>query len=442
MSHDLSVPNGMTRTKILLSLLGASTLIMGYQFTRPSFVSCFVDDSILHISWCSQFQQALREGTWVPRWLPLANGGYGSPVFVFYSPLVYYVTAFLGWLLPSIVTAMKVVKLLGFFLSGWTFYLFSARLLGQGRGALAAALLYQLLPYHVLDNYYWTFYAETWAWVWFPLILYFLTRCFAEPLDGRMYVGLAVASSCLVLTHLVSAFMFSFVVGAFVLWQGRSAPKPCWLRLGLAAAGSFGLSAYYLVPMLYEQRFVHIDQIQKLVDFHNTFVFFPNAVVHEHYRFFLNIILLLQWVTAFQLLLTASSFWKVWGDKGTKPILFPFFAGLAVVCSILTTELTLWVWKTVPGLAQIQFPMRWLAFMTLGAAFVVGMALTADSKQPSTSAAAKIQALSFRLRPFWVRVVESRHCREFLFSGRARQSIGFPACLQCDGVQSKMDAQS
>lgn len=404
--------NGQT-LRAMIALLFAAGLIMAYQFSQPSFVSCFVDDSILHISWCTQFHEALREGQWIPRWLPLANGGYGSPVFIFYSPLVYYVTTFFAAIFPSVVTAMKVVKLVGLFLSGLSMYYFAEKSLGR-QVAVAAGLLYQLLPYHVLDNYYWTFYAETWAWVWFPLILAFLLRCLQKPNCPIGYTGAALCYAGLILTHLVSAFMFAFIAVAFVIWHGRRSWRHWLPKLSLAGLACLGIVAYYVVPMLYEQRFVHIDQIVKLVDYNNTFVFFPNPVVHQHYRFFLNIILLLQWVTGGQVFLVCASWWIASGKglhrlgkegrrdyqtaihsrvrtldvpanpvtAGSSPVWQPvqgFFVVLAVSCVFLTTESSLWFWRLIPGFSQVQFPMRWLAFMTLSASCLAAVALGSNA---------------------------------------------------------------
>ena len=366
----------------MLLLLSNAILIMGYQFTRPSFVSCFVDDSILHISWCAQFQQALAEGILLPRWLPLANGGYGSPVFIFYSPLVYYLTAIVALVAP-LVTAMKIVKLLALFFSGVSMFWFATMVFGR-RAGLATALIYQLLPYHVLDNYYWTFYAENTAWIWFPAILGGLWKCTQRPDEIRGYLVTTACYSGLILTHLVSAFMFVFVCLAFVLCMGWRTWSRWALKLALAALASLGLTAYFVGPLLYEQRFVHIDQIVKLVDYKNTFVFFPNAVAHQYYRFFLNIILLLQWVMGAQMVVLLAGGWssKFNGEPGNQELrrLRIFFILLAASCAFLTTEASKWLWGVVPGFSQVQFPMRWLAFLTLAVSCVAGIGIRSLSE--------------------------------------------------------------
>jgi uncharacterized membrane protein len=129
-----------------LCLLLLSVVLVGRQFGTPHFVSCVIDDSILQMSWVSQFSELLQEGQLLPRWLPHSNGGLGSPVFLFYSPLVYYVTAPLLWLTNSVVVSMKVVRLLGLFLSGVAMHRFLVGLADR-RTALAGALIYVALPF-------------------------------------------------------------------------------------------------------------------------------------------------------------------------------------------------------------------------------------------------------------------------------------------------------
>ena len=58
------------------------------------------------MSWVNQFTQTIQQGVWLPRWMPDSNGGYGSPVFVFYSPLVYYATALLQLTSGSLILSM------------------------------------------------------------------------------------------------------------------------------------------------------------------------------------------------------------------------------------------------------------------------------------------------------------------------------------------------
>src|SRR5438552_9579789 len=129
-------------------LLLVSVLIVARQFTSPHFSSCVIDVSILQMCWVRQFAQVLGEGVWLPRWLPDANGGYGSPTFIFYSPLVYYVTALFYWVTGSVVLSMKLARFLGLFLSGLAMFTYSEALTSR-KLALLVSLVYLVIPFHV-----------------------------------------------------------------------------------------------------------------------------------------------------------------------------------------------------------------------------------------------------------------------------------------------------
>jgi uncharacterized membrane protein len=65
-----------------------------------------------------EYAAALRAGTPYPRWAPDFYGGYGSPFFNFYPPLVYWLAAMLSLVVGSAVAGLKFVALFGSILSG------------------------------------------------------------------------------------------------------------------------------------------------------------------------------------------------------------------------------------------------------------------------------------------------------------------------------------
>lgn len=329
------------------------------------------------MSWVKQFTQALREGVWLPRWLPDSNGGYGSPVFVFYSPLVYYVTALFQWASGSLILSMKLVRGLGLFLSGLAMWIYASDFLDR-RSRLAVCILYMAIPFHVLDVSYWSLYAETWAWVWFPLILFFLCRIRNNRSESVGVLGLSLSYAALILTHLVSAYMLSLLIGAFwlICWM-RGEALARQLRILAALLTGLALAAFYLFPAFYEQRFVRLEYSTLLpeFDFHNTFLFFPNPALMSTNPFQSKTIHLLQLITALQ------GIWMLLGlglalrtnrpsFRLSQEMRFQFT--VAVLCLFLMTSLSSSIWNWVPGLSQIQFSTRWLSIYSLAVTVIAG----------------------------------------------------------------------
>jgi len=378
-------PLSLWRAALCLFLLSA--LVIARQFTNPNFPSCVIDDSVLHMSWVQQFSTSMAQGHWLPRWLPDSNGGYGSPVFIFYSPFVYYLTALFKFVTGSVIVAMKLARFLALFVSGLTMFVY-ARSLVHGKAALVVALLYVVLPFHVLDISYWTLYAEPWAWVWFPLILMFLRQMLdADRWNSRPMRMFAVCYGGLILTHLVSAYMFSFVIAGYVVFHLHSKRVLVTLgRVGSATGLGLALAAFFLLPACYEQRFVHIDYItlRPEFNFRNTFLFFPAPDFIRHAPFQSRTTVLLQIITLFQTAWAITGLLLIfWTGKVSSTVKreLGFVAGVGLSCLFLMSRPSAWVWDWVPRLTQIQFSTRWLSVFSWAVVLIGGLSLDSFRKR-------------------------------------------------------------
>jgi uncharacterized membrane protein len=125
--------------------------------------------------------------------------------------------------------------------------------------ALAVAILYMLVPYHLTGDFYRrTAWPENWAFVWMPLILYFTGEIVKSPdwrAKGvrRKLVGLSVAYALMILSHLISVAMFSSIPLALALLCSEPGNKLRSLRL-VSSAMVLGvcLSTFYFLPAFFE----------------------------------------------------------------------------------------------------------------------------------------------------------------------------------------------
>src|SRR4030066_1403070 len=163
--------------------------------TLPSFFSnslIFSQDILFHFVWSEQFQKALTEGVLYPRWVDTPFG-YGSPTFIFYAPLSFYVISLITILTKSSILSMKIAIYLSFFFSGLTMYFFARKLNGE-RAGLVSGVLYQFIPYHIFDLFCRGVVPELFAFIWFPLILLFIRKIFTErKFSSIAFVSLAYA---------------------------------------------------------------------------------------------------------------------------------------------------------------------------------------------------------------------------------------------------------
>lgn len=212
-------------------------------------------DTFEHLTFFRHFSLQFWSGELYPRWLLMINHGLGSPTFFVYPPLPSYVSTLLvpvGSVLHfNAFNAAEFLALLG---SGICAFLW-IRTMASGGVALAAAVLYMLLPYHLqVDFYLRDALSECWALVWMPLVLYFTMQVLTR--QRGAVAGLAIAYALLIVSHLVSLLMFSAIP---LLVAVTISPRGRKIRSGLSIAAGMllgtGVSCFYLLPALFHSRY-------------------------------------------------------------------------------------------------------------------------------------------------------------------------------------------
>jgi len=342
----------------LLAIAGAAFAVEIPFFFSPGIPSGH--DVEFHLySWLEVLSQWKR-GIFYPRWAALAHFGYGEPRFIFYPPgswtLGAIVSAVLPWPLAS-----GVYIWLALLASGTSMFLL-ARLWLDRREATFAAVLYAVNPYYLVIVYWRSAFAELLAGSLVPLLPLLLLR--SEKPDRRMIAGLGVLLAAAWLANEPAAVMIHYSAALLLLgmaWQRRS---PRILLVGAAAVAlGAGLAAFYLLPAIYEQRWVNIAQvISPGVRFVDNFLFTTTSD-SDHNAFNR----LVSWMAVTEIGLTFMAAWasRRWrgGNRGLWSLMLLWAAAGALVMVSTSTPL----WSALPKLRFVQFPWRWL--LCLGVPF-------------------------------------------------------------------------
>src|SRR5215831_9604427 len=209
-------------------------------------------DSIVHIQWYFCFSQQFWQRDLFPRWLASMNAGLGSPSMFVYGPLPYYAASLLHPLLAGSATPanleLGVAVWLATAFSGIAAYLWLQTMAGR-LGALAGALAYLIVPYHLsIDLYTRATVPELWAFAWMPLILYFTARAIQTTAKSSI-AGLAVSYGLLIATHLVATVLFTPVLLVYAAFLPRPGSRnSAFTRVALGIALGMGLAAAYVLP--------------------------------------------------------------------------------------------------------------------------------------------------------------------------------------------------
>jgi hypothetical protein len=324
--------------------------------------SCGHDFDFHLESWMEVLREG-RQGVVYPHWAASANYGVGEPRFVFYPPLSWMLGALLSLFMPWIRVPL-VFTMVALAAVGASFFRMVREWMPEENAALAACL-YVVNPYVLFVAYERAAYGELLAGAWMPLLVLCALR--AEP----AMLELAVVVAGLWVTNAPAAVMgcyaLAVIVAVAVVRERR------WSLIGRAAGGAtlgLGLAGFYLVPAVYEQRWVEIHRaIGEGMRVEESFLF-----GHTGEAFHDQVLRTASWIAV--VVLTATVVAAVLSYRARKRgPLWGALVALAAVIACLLLPFSDVVWRDAPEMRFLQFPWRWLLVLSLVLAGLVGLAL-------------------------------------------------------------------
>ncbi|MEN3332641.1 MAG: hypothetical protein V7641_2006 [Blastocatellia bacterium] len=359
---------------LLLSLIGlvalASSLPFFYaaQGQMPE-----AGDLVIHWPRMLAFDETLRSGVYVPRWLGGMNGGYGAATTLFYAPLLYYAVSAAHALIGDWPKALEAVIALAALGSGVALYA-CARTLCSRAASAVAALLYVLSPYHLIDLYHRGALAELLAFVWMPLVMLAFAKT-AERFRAPAVACGALAYALLILTHPPTAYLFTLAFASFILFYAIQAKgwQPLVNGLAMIALGG-AVAAFYALPAVIEKPLVN----QSITDlFYQRMGFITELLAGNRFEQLIGAIAItmaLSWV-AFS--------WLAGGpapdsdEAATRRRHFAAWKLVGALSLLLLLPLARPLVGALPGMAAVAFVWRWLAIAMLAMALLGGAAIDA-----------------------------------------------------------------
>ncbi len=294
--------------------------------------------------------------------------------------------------------------------------------------ALFAAVFYALNPYHLLIVYWRSAYAELLAAALLPLLLLCLLRIFLrESKPGfRPTLWLSLILAAAWLTNAPAAVMIHYSTAGLALIlaavgdatvEGREAArKRSWnpqiwrptfrilVRTALALLLGAGLASFYLLPAIYESRWINLSEVLSPgVRPQDNFIF-TTIADPEHNRF--NLLVSTVALAEIGVLAFAIWFSRRWrtqrvetSNRGPWMLLSAWGAASAV----LTLSVSNLLWQHLPKLRFMQIPFRWLLCMNVALAMLLPMAAKRGATRLLVSAAllAAVILAGYRIQPPW-----------------------------------------
>ena len=316
-------------------------------------------------SWLEVLAQ-WKHGILYPRWAALAHFGYGEPRFVFYPPASWTLGAALSAIFPWTVASYVYIWIV-LVAAGVAMFVLARRWLDR-RDAIFVAVLYAVNPYHLVIVYWRSAFAELLASCLVPLLLLFVLKVVDgderehENARRRAIVRLALVLAAAWLTNAPAGVMIHYSLAlliVFFAWQRRS------LRVLVVGAGAVALgaalAAFYLLPAIYEQRWIDIAQAVSQGSRPADNFLFVHTTDADHDAF--NRII--TWVAVLEMAVIFVAAWAARQWRETQRELWDVLLGWATACSVLMFPVTAVLWKVLPKMEFMQFPWRWLLCLSM-----------------------------------------------------------------------------
>lgn len=331
-------------------------------------------DGEAHIARLAAFYKSLTEGNIIPRWGGNLNAGFGHPVLMFLFPLPMYFGSVFHFFGFSFIDSIKLVFGFSFILSGLTMFFWVKEMWGEKAG-FVAGILYLFAPYRFVDLYVRGAIGETLAFVWPPLICWFLLKL-SKNLRWKFVLGGSLSMAALILSHNALSLMFIPIIivymGYLIILSQEKLLFTAYCLL-LTVLG-FGVSAFFWIPSFFEGKYTLRDIILSSGEYLNHFPNFwqlinsPWGYAGSPNGFSLQLGVV-QWL----IILTSPVILYVLSRKKDKS---RFFVGFLMVLFILTLfillPISLPVWQKISILPKFQFPWRFLSLAIFAPAVLAG----------------------------------------------------------------------
>lgn len=347
-----------------------------------------------HVARIANFYQNLQEGNLIPRWAGNLNWGYGHPILMFLYPLPSYLASLFLLLGFSLIDSVKLVFGVGFILSGLTMYLWLKEFLPR-YAAFLGALLYIFAPYRFVDLYVRGAIGEHTAFIFAPLVFYFLLKIFKHtpaeiillprfslPPTGWLISG-ALSLAGLILAHNAISLMFLplfFVYGVYLIHQSKNKMS---LVSGFAfmVILGFALSSFFWMPAFFEGKYTlrdvlfqggeqkHFSPVEKLI-------YSPWSYgISGEFSLQVGFLHWLSFAASIPLIFYAYKKHK----KYFAPLLiFTGFFGLSIFLMVNYSRI---IWENLSIIQKFQFPWRFLTISVFSSSVIGAILVSLVSKK-------------------------------------------------------------
>jgi len=323
-----------------------------------------------HLRFARTWHDALASGVYIPSWGSADNAGLGSAGIRFYPPATHAVMGAVQFITGSWYDTIWVTMLAWMWIGSIGVYKL-AREWSSRPIAVGSALLYVIVPYHLLQVFQAFLLAEFTAAAILPFCFLYAHRLVTK--GGAVNIFLFFAAySALVLSHIPTTIIGTLSVAVFVLGF-LSAEN--FLRIVLRFASAFAMSlaatAFFWVRMVSELSWVkhNTPEFYMSGPYNYSVYFFPmiysaGEVYWARFLWLFDITILATFALCIPALIVVLK------KKFDAPRHLLSLIAVAAVALFMMSAASSPVWDSISFVQKLQFPYRWLAPASLAAALL------------------------------------------------------------------------
>jgi len=335
-------------------------------------------DAQNHIVRLYQYDLALKDGQFPPRWAGNLMAGYGYPVFIFAYPLPYAISEAFHLLGFNLAVSIKLTLALAYLTSILAMYFFTTNYWQSRKAGFLSALLWAYAPYMFVKLFITASLGVVVSYAFIPIFFLILFNLVTKPnLHNSLYLSLA--ASAWLMSHSFTPIIFSPLILLFLLFNlKKSKSTPILKYIVISILFTIGLTAWYLLPALTELKYTHFAEFVTHA-YNQQFVSFQRLIYSKwgtgapgwSDNPLSQQVGLAQWLA----IALSSILILKHKSKQLLPFLITFFLSIFLMLSISKP-----VWDNLPLLATVHIPWRFLSLSVFTAAVSVGFILTTKLK--------------------------------------------------------------
>lgn len=251
---------GMVKKHLLaLCILLGLGLFAMKTFWGPNYFDGH--DAQAHLVRLYQYDLALKDGQFPPRWAGGLLAGRGYPVFIFAYPLPYLIAEGFHLVGFTLAVAIKLTFVLSYLVSIIGMYFFGLTCWQSKKAGFLTALLWSWAPPIFEKIFIGGALGEIVAFTFIPWTFLALFKLFKQPnLKNSFYLALSLTLWSL--SHLLNPIIFSPLLLIFSFFRLSQAENKILSLKFLFLSGfiTLGLTAWFIVPAALEIKFTHFNE--------------------------------------------------------------------------------------------------------------------------------------------------------------------------------------